>query len=276
MADLTDIYNSRKDNGQTRQPRHAGALDKLNSILLAAPADQPYRFDGDKTERSVIGEFRNLKAYTDGSAGYVGKITGSDVIYRLSGLTKVAKSPGVIWRSHIKADAPDPDLYRLIEEDYKRIRDWVALGRYCTGYVCNDRNFSWWTTFPIDPLAVNESAHLLGLTNNSLHPYSIVLRCPVASLTRYNSIRVPTAIDAYRSPVFHTTRDSDKPKSGITVKLSKPGPLSEGVDEFVLKSVEVDKIDIMPVFISDRLNPYFDSDVDPDLWTLLYDYYKKF
>jgi hypothetical protein len=268
MSTLTSIYNLRLEAGQKQQPRHASALRGLDLILKRTGTEHPYG----EFNRELNAKLVNKTSYVGGSRGYLRTLHGEDFIYRLSGIKELAEDKTIEWTSHIKADQPASELFRLVRDDFRRVKDWIPLSRYAQGRLTGYRNITFWTTHQIQPERIIDDAHLIGITNNWLRQWSVIIRCKVADLTKNNNTRVPTALDAYTELIFHPTKDKDSPSSGITIKLNSDLLLTQGTKEFVLGHVEAEKIQLIPCYITNKSEPCIHSK-DTELWDSLEDYY---
>jgi hypothetical protein len=269
MSNLILLYNLRFTAGQRRQPRHAGALRALNGIIKSAGIAHSYG----EYDRTVNARLMSKASYSGGSRGYVGKIHGDDFIYRVAGIKELAIDKSITWISRIRSGQPPRELFRLVNQDYKRSRNWLPLNRYAVGELSGYRNVTFWTTHELQPATIVHDSHLIGLTNNWLKEWSVIIRCRVKDLIGANSVRVPTVLDAFTEQIFHPTEDSPRPSSGITIELSAAGPLAPGKMEFVLDPIRTDKLQIRPCFISNKSLPCIHSK-DRGLWKLLDRYYR--
>jgi hypothetical protein len=269
MSNLILLYDLRYNAGQRRQPRHASALRGLNGIIVGAKKGHSFNYD-----RVVNANLMRRTSYSGGGRGYVRKLHGDDFIYRLAGIKELANDKTISWVSHIKAAQPPRALFGLVNGDYKRSRDWIPLRRYAVGELSGYRNITFWTAHELVPTNIVTDAHLLGLTNNGLKEWSVIIRCRVKDLAASNSVRIPTVLDAFTELVFYPTNDSAKSSSGITISLSTTGPLARGVMEFVLDPIRVEKLQIRPCFISNKSLPCIHSK-DVGLWSLLESYYRQ-
>jgi hypothetical protein len=210
-----------------------------------------------------------------GSRGYPRNISGHEFIYRLSGIKELATNRSINWFSHVKADQPARALFEHVSDDFRRTGDLLPLSRYAQGSLKGCRNIMFWTTHPLGSGNIISDAHLIGLTNNWLRKWSVILQCRIEDLSKENDVRVPTAIDAYTELIFHPTEDHAKPSCGTTIRLSEEaGPLAEGTTEFVINSIEVEKIRMLPVLIDNASEPCVHSK-DPNLWGALDAYYSS-
>ena len=275
ISTLTDLYNLRQTASLKRQRRHSRALRRLDSVLRTKdrkpPKDHPY---GDY-DRGLIGDLMKQPCFAKGSRGYPRNISDHEFIYRLSGIKEVATDRSIRWFSHVKSDQPAQALFELVSDDYQRTGDLLPLSRYAQGSLSGHRNVTFWTTYPLGSGNIISDAHLLGLTNNWLRQWSVILQCRVEDLSKENDVRVPTAIDAYTELIFHPTEDHAQPSCGTTIRLSEDAsPLCEGTTEFVVRSIEVEKIRMLPILIDNASEPCVHSK-DPELWAALEAYYSS-
>lgn len=266
MSNYESLYSVRQRKGVGRQGRHASALSGLDSELKGA--GHPYVY-----KRALIKRLMKRTSFNSGSRGYVAKVRSHEYIYRLCGIKQLATGWNIGWDAHVQASQPARELYRLVKEDFEIERDWIPLSRYGRGVVTNTRLLTFWTTHPLHVGDIIANAHLIGLTNNWLKRWSVILCCKTKDLTRDNSPRVPTVVDAYTSMIFHPTRDHRRPGFGKAIKLGLAGPCIVGADEYVLGPIEVEKVSLRPVNIPNNSTPCVHSK-SPALWDVLEKYYK--
>lgn len=268
MCTLTELYNLRQTVSIQRQARHAKALKLLDDKLRKAGVEHPYG----NYPRALSDAFMKTPCFYKGSRGYLRKIHDHEFIYRLSGIKELAGDKGIRWHAYVKPDRPPKEIFNFVNADFERAEDWLPLNRYAGGSLTGYRNITFWTTSPPSCDDIISYAHLVGMTNNWLKKWSVVLQCRVKDLSKENNVRVPTAIDAYTELIFHPTQDQARPTCGTTIKLSEDGPLAEGTSEFVLGPIEASKIKIRPLPIDNHSEPCIHSK-NPELWDLLQAYY---
>ncbi|HVF45195.1 MAG TPA: hypothetical protein VM936_19370 [Pyrinomonadaceae bacterium] len=266
MSSYENLYNVRHRKGVGRQRRHASALNGLDSELKGA--GHPY-----DSKRPLFERLMNRASFYKGSRGYVANVSSYEYLYRLCGIKQLAVGREMGWDAHVEANEPAPALHRLVKEDFEDEGDWIPLSRYARGVVTNRRTLTFWTSHPLHTGDIIANAHLIGLTNNWLKRWSVILCCRTKDLTSVHSLRVPTVLDAYTSPVFHPTRDVRKPRFGKAIKLGLPGPCVVGAEEYVLGPIEAEKVFLRPVHIPNNSTPCVHSK-SPELCNVLESYYK--
>lgn len=271
MSTLTDLYNLRQAASLKRQRRHARALRKLDSVLRKKEREPQKDHPYGSYDRELNDDLMKQPCFAKGSRGFHRNIDEHGFIYRLSGIKELANDKSLNWFSHIKADQPARTLFKLISDDFEQEGDLLPLSRYAEGSLKGYRNITFWTTHQLGSGDIVGDAHLIGLTNNWLRKWSVILQCRIEDLSKENDVRVPTAIDAYTELVFHPTKDQAKPSCGTTIKLGAH-PLAAGTTEFVLRSIEAEKIRMRPILIDNASEPCVHSK-DPHLWAGLAAYY---
>lgn len=270
MSSYLKIYNLRQDKlPQQRQPRHINILKELNSMLEKRSINHPY-----KLERADREGLMSRPSYSSGSRGLDAKNFGKKYIYRISSVGKLYRNV-TRWKSKRKHDRYKmKELFDLLMQIYNYKKKWLFLGDFAEGFHSNPRNFTFWTTFDLTKNFV-KSPSKLGLVYKSISPWPIILRCPTDNVKKRTKTFVPTVIDAFDSPIFHPTKDIEKPELGITINIGNKNRLSEGTAELVLGSINVDYISFKPIQISskERINNFIK--LDSSLLALLEDYYNN-
>jgi hypothetical protein len=265
VSSYESLYRLRGYLAARRQRRHAKALRGLHAELKSV--DHPYTLGRDQFKLLM-----RRSSFRGGSRGYLARPQSHEYIYRLCGVKQLAIGKDIRWDAHVVADQPDPELFRLVKDDFEAEGDWIPLSRYAQGFVNGFRRLTFWTTYPLHEGDIIANAHTIGLTNNWLRRWSVILRCQTEDLTRENGLRVPTVIDAFTEMIFHPTRDQRRPKFGKTIKLGSTRPCVVGTEEYVLGPLEVEKISLRPIHIRNNSAPCVHSK-SPALWDMLEEYY---
>lgn len=211
----------------------------------------PYRL----IRNRVIDQFKPLMANPKFANGGTGPSASTTVeyIYHLTSVRKLVKFTD--W-GFFPSGFPNPKsaawrVFDYLLDDHRKSSNWLPLRNYATGAYGGFRNFTWWTSFELDPANIVCNAHKLGLPNTWIPKYGIILRCPVTHITSYNLHHVPTVVDGFPSEIFRPMDFRLSPlTSGRTVDLETNGQLIDGVEEFALSPVPVSEIKFKPVLIN--------------------------
>ncbi|HUQ32270.1 MAG TPA: hypothetical protein VM095_09120 [Pyrinomonadaceae bacterium] len=274
-AFLTKIHELRQDRGCKRQPTFDQALLDLDSTIK--PATHPY-----KLRPREMWKLMKNGWFRMGAQGAPATLPAGGYVYRLCPIAKLtAYSPGWFSNTPRQVDQP-PLIYRLwkkkVEELEKNAggqRVWLRLSRYARGTFQSPRQFSFWTGYDLDPHNPHKllaDAHDLGLPNDWLDEYSVILKCETASFQGASPARIPTTLDGFDSQIFHPRREIAVPPSGVTIKLSLTIPLNKGYDEFAFGPIDTAAIHLYPVHIPQNITPCIKSD-EPRLLNSLRVYY---
>lgn len=233
----------------------------------------PYRL----IRSRVIDQFQPLMANTEFANGGTGPSASAsgEFIYHLTSVRKLVKNTR--W-SFFPSGFPRPKsaawrVFEYLVADYKKTSNWLLLRNYANGKYGGFRNFTWWTSLELDPTDIVCKAHKLGVPNQWIPNYAIILRCPVTHIKIDNLHHVPTVIDGFHSEIFRPMDFRVSPlTSGRTIDLETKGQLKDGVEEFTLSPVPVSQIEFKPVLIN---TPDRDHRVvrNARLWQLLSTFY---
>lgn len=274
---FTKIHEMRQDRGNKRQPSFGHALMDLD--LAIKPETQPY-----KISLPIIQNLMKEKWFREGAQGASATLPTSGYIYRICPIAKLTSyTSGWFSSTPRQVDQP-PLIYQLWKEkiDYLEKnsggqRVWLRLRRYARGTFQSPRKFTFWTGHeiaPHDPVKLLVVAHNLGLPNDWLDEYSVVLKCEARLLQDNALAHIPTTLDGFDSHIFHPRREVVHPPSGVTIMLSLTAPLNRGYDEFAVGPIDTTAIQLYPVRIPQKIFPYIKWD-DPQLLNYLRSYYKN-
>ncbi|HJQ69828.1 MAG TPA: hypothetical protein VKA70_12685 [Blastocatellia bacterium] len=245
MSDYENIHKVRQRIGSVRQQTYADALKRLHEEMLQMepPLEHPYSLTDDDYDRLL-----ENNDYKVGGKGRAAEPPKGGFLYRLSGAMQVARSADV-WTAVPTTENNNEDIWWLLTNDHYRNQGWIKLSWYAEGSLKGFRGITWWTSLDLLKDKVPLSAYKLGIPNDRIPLYAVILRCPADFLKDNKLARVPTVLDAFDSEIFHPSRDEDKPRCGTTIGLKPSGPLGEGVDEYVVGPIPVDEVEIWPVLI---------------------------
>src|SRR6185295_4016828 len=217
--------------------------------------------------------FMRLRKFATGGKG--AKSSRSGYLYRISSLSKLMTyCPKWTSSSPRKEDQPWV-AFRLMEKEIKRTGKWIPLDKYAQETYSTPRGFTFWSSQEIDPSDLSKvisSIHKLGIPNDWLEEYSIVLMCNIDDLA--SGPCIPTVLDAFTSHIFHPTRESRAPEFGIAISLSLSKALAKAATEFVLGPVPVSAIKLHPILVPRSTKPYIGAR-NPLLIDLLKAYYDE-
>lgn len=280
MADpYKDIYDLRQDCGRRRQPTYGQALDDLDAVIRPAP--HPYDL-----KLPAIQQLMNNTWFRVGALGLQRPATlpASGYIYRICPIKKLTDYSHNWFSSSPRKDDQPPLIFHLWKKKVEELerkaggkKVWLRLRSYARDRFYGPRSFSFWTGHELDPYDSAKllvSAHALGLPNDWIDEYSVVMKCDTSFLQGRAEAKIPTTLDGFDSHIFHPRRESLVPPSGITIELSLTAPLHRGQDEFAIGPVETAAIQMYPVQIPSTLLPCIKSD-DNRLLSSLHVYYQQ-
>jgi hypothetical protein len=273
ISDLFEmLHQLRQDIGARRQPTFANSLSALGQTLYDVDARHPYRL-----RLQQIQKLMQIDSFRTGATGLSVTLPEQEYLYRISPIQKVL-SYTTQWTSPYPRKEDQPWVaFQIWKNEINRTRGWLPLAKYASGSFASPREFSFWTSQELSPADMSrlvEDIHALGIPNDWLNEYCVLMRLRVQSLQSANGLCVPTVLDAFDSPIFHPTRESDNPNGGIAIKLDLSSRLSSGYAEFAIGRIDVSAIDIYPVQIPDDEVEFIVS-TNPVLLVSLKNYYER-
>lgn len=256
-----DIYDARLTADAKRQPRHKPHLEELVTALqrLTPPKLHPYSL-----EERDYNQLDSNPAYRSTCAGFSATIN-NDYCYRISAAQKLQRFTLGLQLRELASVTP-VDAFRYLEQESAG-RGWLPLRRFLGGKVSGPRDLTWWTTLELPSSNLLCQGHRMGLPNESVPVRAVVLRCPTAYVRRHSLAFVPTILDAFYLQIFRATSDADAPRSGTTINLEDPKLLKEGVEEYVVRPLDIDggEIEVLPVDLTNenRHNVHLSDVVEP-------------
>jgi hypothetical protein len=236
----------------------------LQSLLKQSGLNHPYALDEDSIEQLM-----SVSAFANGGEGSFASGSGREFIYRISGIRKIVKFTD--WYRPFRL-RNDDDIWNELKSDFDG-HEWLSLDAYARGALSGPRGFTWWTDLDVLSTNIICGAHSMGLPNDWVSKYSLILRFPLAAISG-PEFRVPTVLDAFDSEIFHATMDSDSPPSGLAISLDGAGPLSTGVREFILLNVDVKHIEFQPILIDQSIRDQHSVNLDAAFRARLQGYYE--
>jgi hypothetical protein len=267
MAQQSKIYDLRQTIGAVRQHEHAAALESLHHDLNSLGLEHPYALEREHIDHLMTNQF-----FAQGGRGLPASVSGPQFLYRICNIRKIVE-----YTSWIPANRYEnnEDIWLNLKRDFDDLGDWIPLNHYARGELTGPRGFTWWTTLNFLTTNIICGAHSIGLPNDWLPKYAVVIRCPLGSISGINSLLVPTVLDAFDGEIFHPTISDSHPGAGLTISLEGPSTLNAGTDEFVLLDVDVESMEAIPVLIDRRMRALHSVQLDSGLRTLLEMYYKN-
>jgi hypothetical protein len=272
MSNLEMIQEVRQSLGGLRQEDHKEKLDELWGIVQDEGLSHPYGGEA----RSVL---RGNPLFDTGGEGTPATLNG-EYLYHLTSISKVMKEKNSGWTFRPKGPHQSLRVYEYLVALYAALyqdkKDWIPLKEFADGPFTGERGITWWSNMDLLEANIIAGAHRLGLPNAWIPKYALVMRCPSMYIKSENLACVPTCLDGFTSEVFspadYRTSPPD-PTCGKTINLAGRGPLTEGVDEFVLRPIKAAYIEFIPVLIDKKAHKSHKVLRDGRLWQLLEEYY---
>jgi len=238
------MYGRQCEIGPRRQPRHASRFSALSDELLKIGRTHPYALTS--TDLSTL---MAHPVFSEVGNGLPAKLPATGYIYRLTSAMNLVTSTD--WTATPGGENTDFDIWQELAFASQRQGDgWVPLGSYARGLLRGFRGATWWST--IDDLVTDPvtGAHRLGIVNDWIPSFGVVLRCKVTSVVELPRLTVPDIIDGFAQEIFHPTRDEDGPLCGITIHLETASSVRLGVEEYIAPPLDVHAIELHPVHIT--------------------------
>ena len=267
-SDRMKLYDVRCRIGPERQPRHAARFAELCGELLKTGMAHPYALNS-----TAIATLMACPAFAQGGNGLTARPPASGHLYRMTGVMKLVRYTD--WTAVPNQDNNDDEIWRELAADHLSRGDWLPLSSYARGHLRGFRGVTWWTTredLVPNPVPV---AHSLGIPNDWIPTYAVVLRCPVDGIHSIAKLTVPDILDGFVQEVFHPTRDSESPAAGVTIRLRPGDEPGEGADEYLAEPVPVEHVTMWPLQITPEMRADHPVWLGPALWEALYRYYSR-
>lgn len=258
ISDLfTRLFKLRQDKGSDRQPTFKTGLEALATAL----ENEPHPYDLSNAQLKAL---MKTNAFRYGAAGKEAELTDYQYLYRISTIRKVQSyTTQSDWKSTTPRRDDQPWVaFQYWENEFSRSRRWLRLSDYADGVFASPRGFSFWTNQELPSGDVEKlltDVHALGIPNDWLDEYCLLMRLDIRSLDDSDLARIPTVLDAFDSYIFHATKESENPTCGMAIKLDLNHPLGIGHSEFAVRPVATTKIEILPVYIPEDASPYVNS-----------------
>jgi len=264
--DRTNLYDMQCRIGPTRQPRHAPRFRELRAELVKLGARHPYALNS-----AAITALMSCASFAEVGNGLIANLPQSRNLYRITSVMNLVRY--TTWTAIPNQDNTDDEVWRELALDRERNGDWLSLHSYANGHLRGFRGITWWTTregLLTNPVQV---AHSMGLVNDWIPSYAIVLRCSSDGIRASTKVTVPDIVDGFVQEVFHPTRDVERPASGLTINLGPDNKLTHGGDEFVAGPLPVEQIQMWPIQITPEMRAARPVWLGSNLWDALYSYY---
>ncbi len=220
MTDLAEINRQRVARAAFH-PDHEDRLLRLNEVVLASiGGSHPYTLTANDLRR-----LRRIESWTQ--ANSIGPASFQErALYRLGSIDAVGRA--FAWHSFdVGAMLTTEELLEAVDS-LPATDGWIALSEHAEGQLPPFRGRLWWTTAPIDVSAIAKSAYSLGIVNDFIPEYAVLLRL---TLSGGEVCEIPSCVDGYHSPVFRIIEHRSIAGTGLTLDLLRllddPGGLEE-------------------------------------------------
>ncbi|MCP4601462.1 MAG: hypothetical protein GY847_13250 [Proteobacteria bacterium] len=242
-----EIYKLRGQLDVSRQPESENIFTSFDALLDTVGAEHPYALTGSELIH-LLQEAYFRRRNSNVPARLMDEIT---FLYRIAPIKQVINDRGIQWHWKLDHVNENHNVWKDLQDDFKVTNDWLDLENYCGGHLLGFRKFTWWTSYSHIVGNLAAAAHKLGLVDDWLAKYLLVLRCKCTdSMT--GAVFVPSCLDGFLSLIFDSKPTRLNPEAGITIDLSDIDNLREGIDEVILDPVPVTLIQFMPVLFDEQ------------------------
>ncbi len=248
MSNYQVISNVRSQLDSVRQSSAGSRLATLKASL--GPAQTPY--DRVPEVRRTLMSF---EYFAIGASGRRISPPRSTYLYRASSLTAVQKHTQ--WREdkELPLDVMLGSL-RVRSMNSSNHEGWFGLSDVAEGELSADRSFTWWSSSPINKGSAVCDLHFRGIPNDWIPMHALLLRCSVDRLLGTQLVHTPSVLDGFDSVIFEAISEVDMTTGGRALSVESPDEIQLGADEFVLKPIPVDFIEILPLVIDESLRKH--------------------
>lgn len=251
------VYESRYAIGLARQEYFAGYLARFDQFLTELHRKHPYGRD-----KALYEKCSEVACFISGDTQWIPAHPKQSVLYRIANIKKTffdnddfrvvvrEDAPGI---SPIRTEADISDLFDQLSFESSPDRNpirWLNLSDYLEEYKAK-RGFTWWTTLALsdaaDAIDLLKKAHLIGLLNNWVGEYSLIMKLDLPKETQSidsPTVWVPSVIDAYLSSIFKAQDQDKRPAHGTAINIKNPA--EEGADEYVVRGNILSNIEFIP------------------------------
>jgi len=235
---LGKIHWERNRIAEKNQTIFKNELDVLNITLLEHQSKHPFSLT--QTCRKAL--LNCCKDFAIGAQRNELQINVNErFLYRYVSLNGLLNHPN--WNDAV---IDKDEAFEILQNKVKD-SDWYNLGNTMTGFYNNKRGFSWWTDVFPDTI---EKLYALGIPSDWIFPESVILRIDIEK-HKHLSVKKPSAIDGYDSPIF-AAQPLTKKIPGKTLNLNNQQDFSGGLNEYVIGAVKADVIDLVPVLFNPK------------------------
>lgn len=266
MANLHKINRVRKRLDRIRQPEHESVLDHLDKISKTHNLE-PYSLSATP---GAYDELMKHSSFSQGAQGLHALAPTDGYIYRVSTLSSLINHCS--WLDDHTGSVRV--AFGNLLNDFKKKRNWLSLSDYAHGRLSSHRNFTWWTNKNIKSNTIVSDLHRIGIANDWIFPFSVILRCSVELIWNQDILFVPTVVDAYDLPIFRPTATKSNPLHGNTIDIRHPSQLASGFAEYSVTPIPSEHIEFQPVKITAKMKGAYPVE-QKDLYASLENYYQK-
>jgi hypothetical protein len=257
LIEEVEIFKRRLLIDARRQPAWQKVLVALDQWLAHNPPCHPYG----RNDYPLC----PVSQFADVCKGPPVNLDRCEFLYRISAIGSVIRSAN----SEKPFCTNSPELnWDILRADQLERNSWLPLSNYITGALPGRRDFTWWTPFDLAALPVLPNAHRIGMPNNWISPYALILRLNVRGLDIGSFGRVPTVIDGFDSPIFYATLEGNA-SIGMSIDLRIPASLQLGEFELVTDSVSSADVEVLPVHLGEEHRKRYPVDEEAIMAPLL-------
>lgn len=196
------------------------------------------------------------------------KLEGGSFFYRITSVRSLLVDKGLKWQRR----------YFVAQEDYHpwsflagkcANSGWANLSDFAKGHLTGFRGFTWWTSSEFFEQGVLAAAHRVGLPNDWIPKYALVLRCSFPG----QLLATPTCIDGFFSPIFEVASFDGGDVRGFALDISDRENLRRGAPEYVAGKVPSANVEFKAVMIDRNVRKANGVRLSEQLLQCLVDYY---
>lgn len=252
-----ELFEKRLLLDKKRQPGWQSVLRELQQWLSSTPPHHPYP----PTSNAGC----PVHGLAEVCKGRPVKLDGCDCLYHIANIGSVIRSSNSA--DPFRTNSPEKN-WSLLKKDSGEDKKWLRLSKYITGPLPGRRDFTWWTPLDLSARPALPNAHRIGVVNDWLSSWLVLLRWSTSGGDLGAFGRVPTVIDGFDSPIFYAT-DEQGAEIGTAIDLRRPETLCPGAPELVASYVSSEEIELLPIQVGSEERKLFPIDEEAVMGPLI-------